>query len=105
MTLRCLMFGHVRSRSRATFDEKRQRWISECRRCRIPMIREEDGAWHEMEPPSADKLVPIEPEVSAASDAGAAEAPLSSTGTPDTPERRRPGASENKKKAGEFSAA
>lgn len=101
------MFGHVRSRSRATFDEKRQRWISECRRCRIPMRREQDGSWHEMEPPSADKLVPIdrEPQDSAGSGGSASEAPLDAAAAPDTPKRSRSGASKNEEKAGEFSAA
>ena len=107
MTLRCLLFGHVRSRSRATFDEKRQRWISECRRCRIPMMRDEDGTWGETEAPSVGKLVPVErePDESASSGASASEAPLGSTATPDTAKRRGSGTSKDKEKAGEFSAA
>jgi len=99
------MFGHLRSRSRATFDEKRQRWISECRRCRIPMLREEDGTWHETEAPSAGKLVPIQAEPSAASGGSADEAPLGSTAAPDAAKRRRARAAEDDEKPVEFSAA
>jgi hypothetical protein len=101
------MFGHVRSRSRATFDEKRQRWISECRRCRVPMMRDEDGTWRETDAPSTGKLVPVdpEPEESASSAASGSEAPLRSAATSDASKGCRPGASKDKEKAGEFSAA
>ena len=60
MTLRCLLFGHRRSRSRATFDEKLGRWTSECKRCCIPMMREADGTWHATSPPPVGKLLPID---------------------------------------------
>jgi hypothetical protein len=98
------MFGHVRSRSRATFDEKRQRWISECRRCRIPMMREEDGAWHKTEASPVGKLVPIEAKRSTASSDGADEPPLGSAAAPDAPKRRGARASEDEEKPVEFSA-
>ena len=58
MTLRCLIFGHRRSRSRATFDEKHQRWFSDCRRCHILLVREPDGAWHPA-PSPPERLEPI----------------------------------------------
>ena len=60
MTLRCLLLGHRRSRSRATFDEKHQRWFSECKRCCVPLVREADGSWSPG-PPPADKLEPVAP--------------------------------------------
>jgi hypothetical protein len=51
MTLRCLIFGHRRSRSRATFDEKHHHWLSDCRRCHILLVREADGRWRPAPPP------------------------------------------------------
>jgi hypothetical protein len=58
MTLRCLIFGHRRSRSRATFDEKHQHWLSDCRRCHILLVREPDGKWRPA-PPPPEMLEPI----------------------------------------------
>lgn len=60
MSLVCQFFGHRRSRSRATFDEKRQQWVSDCRRCATILARERDGRWVPV-PPAPDKLMPIEP--------------------------------------------
>jgi hypothetical protein len=59
MSLVCQFLGHRRSRSRATFDEKRQQWISDCRRCATILAREPDGRWIPI-PPVSGKLVPIE---------------------------------------------
>jgi hypothetical protein len=58
MTLRCLIFGHRRSRSRATFDEKHQHWLSDCRRCHIMLVRDADGKWRPA-PPPPQTLEPI----------------------------------------------
>ena len=85
MTLRCLMFGHRRSRSRATFDEKHKHWMTECKRCHILLVRGPDGKWRPL-PPQPTKLVPIEPEPaeeSASASRGAGETPLSSAGAAD----------------------
>lgn len=60
MSLVCQFLGHRRSRSRATFDEKRQQWVSDCRRCATILARERDGRWVPV-PPAPDRLVPIEP--------------------------------------------
>jgi hypothetical protein len=59
MSLVCHLLGHRRSRSRATFDEKRQQWVSDCRRCATILIREDDGRWNPA-PPAPEKLIPIE---------------------------------------------
>ena len=77
MTLRCLLFGHIRSRSRASLDEKRGLWVSECRRCRIPMLRNADGTWHVTAAPTVGKLVPVEPgsQASAVASGSAGETP------------------------------
>jgi hypothetical protein len=58
MTLRCLILGHRRSRSRATFDDKHQRWFSDCKRCHVLLVREPDGTWHPA-PPQPERLEPI----------------------------------------------
>ena len=60
MTLRCLIFGHRRSRSRATFDDKHQHWISDCKRCHVLLLRGADGTWRPA-PPQPEKLEPIAP--------------------------------------------
>lgn len=59
MSLVCRLMGHRRSRSRATFDDKRQQWVSDCRRCATILVRERDGRWVPA-PPAPDKLLPIE---------------------------------------------
>ncbi|GAA3897255.1 hypothetical protein GCM10022276_15320 [Sphingomonas limnosediminicola] len=59
MTLRCHLFGHVRSASRAAFDEKHQFWISDCKRCHILLVREQDGKWAPL-PRQPDRLDPIQ---------------------------------------------
>jgi hypothetical protein len=59
MSLVCQFLGHRRSRSRATFDEKRQQWVSDCRRCATILARERDGRWIPV-PRAPDKLTPIE---------------------------------------------
>lgn len=59
MSLVCHFLGHRRSRSRATFDEKRQQWVSDCRRCATILAREEDGRWVPV-PRAPGKLMPIE---------------------------------------------
>lgn len=71
MTLRCILLGHRRSRSCASYDEKHARWISECKRCHVMMLREGD-TWREFPAPPVGKLVAIErsQEKSAASGSG-----------------------------------
>ena len=59
MSLVCSLMGHRRSRSRATFDDKRQQWVSDCRRCATILVRESDGRWVPA-PPTPDKLLSIE---------------------------------------------
>lgn len=59
MSLVCQFLGHRRSRSRATFDEKRQQWVSDCRRCATILAREGDGRWVPV-PRAPDKLTPVE---------------------------------------------
>lgn len=87
MTLRCLLFGHRRSRSRATFDEKRQVWVSECKRCITPLERGEDGAWQPADPLPADvKLEPVDRRASMPPLGGAAETPLGSSPARDSTE-------------------
>jgi len=66
MTLRCHFLGHRRSASRATFDDKHQHWISECKRCHVLLMREPDGKWTPL-PRQPDKLEPIAEEAQAAS--------------------------------------
>ena len=77
MTLRRLLFGHLRSRSRATIDEKNGRWLSECKRCHAQLARHDDGKWLPVAATSG-RLVPVKPrpEESAAASGGANEAPL-----------------------------
>ena len=58
MTLRCNLLGHRRSASRATFDEKNERWLSECKRCHILLVRGPDGNWTPL-PPQPDRLEPL----------------------------------------------
>ena len=58
MTLRCLLLGHRRSRSCASYDEKHALWISECKRCHVLLIRERGGHWREL-PTPPDKLMPV----------------------------------------------
>lgn len=65
MSLRCHFFGHRRSRSRATFDEKHQHWISECKRCCTPLVRQADGTWEPAPPAPDGKLEPVEVDASA----------------------------------------
>ena len=84
MTLRCLFFGHIRSRSRATIDEKNGRWLSECKRCRAQLARHDDGKWLPVAAHSG-RLVPVEPPGdSAAARGGASEAPLIASPAPDS---------------------
>jgi hypothetical protein len=45
MAIRCHLFGHRRSASRAAFDDKHQRWFSDCKRCHVLLVREPDGKW------------------------------------------------------------
>jgi hypothetical protein len=59
MSLLCQLLGHRRSRSRATFDDKRQQWVSDCRRCATILLRESDGKWIPA-PPAPDKLMPLD---------------------------------------------
>lgn len=59
MTLRCVLFGHRRSRSRATYDETRGRWISVCKRCHVMLEREDHRDWRPIAPP-VGKLERIE---------------------------------------------
>lgn len=59
MSLVCRFLGHRRSRSRATFDDKRQQWVSDCRRCATILVRGGDGRWVPV-PRAPDKLTPVE---------------------------------------------
>src|SRR5579884_1603303 len=107
MTLRCFLLGHRRSRSCATLDERQARWISECKRCRIPMGRDPDGRWHVTPPVQAGKLVPVERESgsSAASSGSSAESPLASAAAVNPPDGRRRRATKNSEKPVELSAS
>jgi hypothetical protein len=67
MTLRCHFFDHRRSASRATFDDKHQYWISDCKRCHILLMREADGKWRPL-PRQPDRLEPITREQPVAAD-------------------------------------
>lgn len=107
MTLRCILFGHRRSRSRATFDEKHGRWISECRRCRVPLERESDGIWRIAPPVPAGKLVPIRAEsaASAPSRGSAGESPFVSASAADSADSGRSGTSQHSKKPVDLSTS
>jgi len=100
MTLRCLLFGHLRSRSRATIDEKNGRWLSECKRCHVQLARGKDGRWHPMAVPPG-KLVPVEPQSAelAAASGGASEAPLIASPAANPPDGDRSGAAQREKQA------
>ncbi len=41
MSWLCYLKGHVRSSSRVRYDRGAARWTSECRRCSVPMTREQ----------------------------------------------------------------
>lgn len=86
MTLRCHLFGHRRSRSRATFDEKHGRWISECKRCFVPLVRAPNKTWHPAPEVSTGRLKPVErePEQSAPAGRRPDEAPLAATAAADS---------------------
>ena len=94
MTLRCILFGHLRSRSRASFDDKNNRWLSPCKRCRTLLVREAPGRWRPLPPESQDP-VPAEPDAAETTDPPGSDAPRGSAGetpsvTPDSkdaPER------------------
>ena len=108
MTLRCLLFGHIRSRSRASLDEKRGLWVSECRRCRVPMVRNDDGTWHVTAPPTVGKLVPIESGSQASAVAGGStgEAPAASPGAaPDSADGGDSALAKDSQEPVEFSAS
>ena len=87
MTLRCLVLGHRRSRSRASFDEKRDRWISECKRCHVLLVRE-GNEWREL-PPPPDKLVPLPKttESSGPASGGLGETPFVAPRAPNSSDR------------------
>lgn len=84
MTLRCHLFGHLRSRSHATFDEKHGHWLSECKRCHMLLVRDPEGKWRPLPPPPG-RLVPIERsgDESAAPGGSDPEAPAASSGAQD----------------------
>jgi hypothetical protein len=103
MTLRCLLLGHRRSRSRASFDDKHGRWISQCKRCNVLLVRENGGKWRRLPAPSG-KLVPIERESSAASDRSPGEAPFVAAGASDAANGGGPPAAEHGKQAVKFTA-
>lgn len=76
MTLRCILLGHLRSRSCASYDEKNARWISECKRCHVMMARE-GATWRELSVPPVGKLVAVEgPQGSSAASGSADETPF-----------------------------
>ena len=107
MTLRCHFFGHRRSRSRATYDEKRGRWITECKRCFVLLERQPDGTWNPVPSPAAGKLEPIErePEDSAPPRRSPGEPPVAAPGAADSAERSGPPVGKRRKKAVELSAS
>jgi hypothetical protein len=107
MTLRCLLFGHLRSRSRATLDEKHGRWISECKRCRVPMARESDGTWVVVPPALDGKLEPVEPKPkpSASSGGRPGEPPLTSADAKDSADRRCSAAAKGGQKSVDLAAS
>jgi len=41
MSWLCHLKGHVRSSSRVRYDRGAARWTSQCRRCSVPMAREQ----------------------------------------------------------------
>jgi len=96
MTLRCILFGHLRSRSRASFDDKNNRWLSPCKRCRILLVREAPGRWRPLPQQSPDHAPaaeeapePIEPSGSGTALGSAGEAPLGTADAEDASERGR----------------
>lgn len=104
MTLRCLLLGHRRSRSCASFDEKRGRWISECKRCHVLLVREGED-WREMPCPTV-KLVPVERKTKASGPAGSSvgETPFVAAGAPNAADRDGFAAVEGSKQAVELTA-
>lgn len=96
MTLRCILFGHLRSRSRAAFDDKNNRWLSPCKRCRTLLVREAPGRWRPLLPQSRDAVPAeaeaaetIEPPGSGAALGSAGEAPFVAPDTEDATKRGR----------------
>ena len=94
MTLRCILFGHLRSRSRASFDDKNNRWLSPCKRCRTLLVREAPGRWRPLPPQSQapvlaepEPVETIEPTRSGAAPGRAGEAPLGTPNAQDTTQR------------------
>ena len=100
MTLRCLFFGHLRSRSRATIDEKNGRWLSECKRCRAQLARHDDGKWLPIAARSG-RLVPVDPpaEESASASGGASEAPFIASPAADSADGDGSSAAERREQA------
>ena len=41
----CLVLGHRRSRARVTFDEQQRRWVSNCKGCCTPLVRDPVAGW------------------------------------------------------------
>ena len=83
MTLRCILLGHRRSRSCASYDEKHARWISECKRCHVMMVREGE-TWRELSVPPVGKLVAVErPQDESAASGSAHETPFVASRTMD----------------------
>ena len=87
MTLRCLLLGHRRSRSCASFDEKHGHWISECKRCHVLLVREGQD-WREL-PRPPDKLVPVERKRKGSGSASrsSGESPFVATGATNSADR------------------
>jgi hypothetical protein len=62
MSLLCRVFHHKRSRSRASFDDVHECWVSECKRCFTVLVREGPGDWREA-PPEPPRLRTEEPRI------------------------------------------
>ena len=58
MTLRCHLLGHKRSLSRAYYDDQNACWLSDCKHCSTPLVREWHGAWHAA-PRPVRKIAPV----------------------------------------------
>lgn len=104
MTLRCLLLGHRRSRSCASYDEKHARWISECKRCHVMMVREGE-TWRELSAPPVGKLIVVERRAEASAASGSAdETPFVAPRTADAADSGDAAAGERLKQTVELTA-
>jgi hypothetical protein len=61
MSLLCYLKGHARSRGRVRYDRGAGRWTSKCRRCSVPMTREQwpGEGWHAVPAASEDLALSV----------------------------------------------